>query len=128
MYVLIGLAAFVAGIVITSTVIIAAFRTNNAQRHKRKVRTEKEKIKRRPEFSKIVLALVLSTYFVGVGVGVWVIALDYSQLSVVLAFIGTPTAAALGFYTWKARAENTIKLKKDNPGETESISVDFERY
>ena len=85
---------------------------------------KKPKEKRRIEFSKFVLAFVLLTYFVGVGVGVKISLVDTSQLGVLLAFIGAPTAATIGFYTWKAKAENVIKIKKSNPEETAGISVD----
>lgn len=67
----------------------------------------------------------LGTYFVGVFIGAKVVLIDFSQLGVWLAFIGTPTVAAIGFYVWKAKAENIIKYKKDNPAETDGIPVDL---
>lgn len=76
------------------------------------------------EFTKFVLLLVLSTYFIGVFVGIKIVFIDVSQLGVVLAFIGTPTAAAIAFYCWKAKAENLLKIKKENPEATE-IPIDF---
>lgn len=42
-----------------------------------------------------------------------------------VAYIGTPTAAAIGFYCWKAKAENIVKIKKDNPEETQGIPIDL---
>lgn len=83
------------------------------------------KARRKLEFSKIVLALVLLTYFVGVFIGVKISLIDVSQLGVLLAYIGTPTAAAIGFYCWKAKAENIVKIKRDNPEETQGIPVDL---
>ncbi len=80
---------------------------------------------RKLEFSKIVLVLVLLTYFVGVFIGVKISLIDISQLGVLLAYIGTPTAAAIGFYCWKAKAENLIKIKRDNPEETQGIPIDL---
>lgn len=79
----------------------------------------KKKTGKKYEFSKIVLLLVLSTYFIGVFVGIKVVFIDVTQLGVVLAFIGTPTAAAIAFYCWKAKAENILKIKKENPEITE---------
>ena len=61
----------------------------------------------------------------GVFIGVKVSLIDFSQLGVFLAYIGTPTAAAIGFYCWKAKAENIVKIKKDNPEETQGIPVDL---
>jgi hypothetical protein len=81
--------------------------------------------KRKLEFSKLLVFLVLATYFVGVFIGAKIVFADYSQLGVLLAFIGTPTATTICFYVWKAKAENIVKIKKDNPGETEGIPVDL---
>lgn len=89
------------------------------------IRGRKKGTRRKAEFSKIVLALVLLTYFVGVFIGVKISLIDISQLGVLLAYIGTPTAAAIGFYCWKAKAENLIKIKRDNPEETKDIPVDL---
>ncbi len=81
---------------------------------------------RKLEFSKIVLVCVLITYFVGVFIGVKISLIDITQLGVLLAYIGTPTAAAIGFYCWKAKAENIVKIKKDNPEETKGIPSLFD--
>ncbi len=83
------------------------------------------KFPRKLEFSKIVLVCVLFTYFVGVFIGVKISLIDITQLGVLLAYIGTPTAAAIGFYCWKAKAENIIKIKRDNPEETKGIPVNL---
>ena len=67
----------------------------------------------------------LTAYFAGFGVGVWAVVLDVSQLGVFLAYVGTPTATVIGFYSWKAKAENVVKIKKANPEETEGMPVDL---
>lgn len=90
----------------------------------RKTRRRRGK-KRKFEFSKIVLLSVLVTYFVGLYVGIKVVFIDVTQLGVLLAYIGTPTATAIGFYAWKAKAENIVKIKKANPEETEGTPVDL---
>jgi Na+/H+ antiporter NhaD/arsenite permease-like protein len=123
LFIIVGAAAFIAGAIIAVIVIAAAFRASEARRRKRKGQPAKNK--RKIEFSKLVLVLVLLTYFVGVYIGVKISLIDTSQLGVLLAFIGTPTAAAIGFYTWKAKAENVIKIKKSNPEETENIPIDL---
>lgn len=99
------IAGVIAGIIVTA--LIAA-KLNS-----------KKKTGKKYEFSKIVLLLVLSTYFIGVFVGIKIVFIDVSQLGVVLAFIGTPTAAAIAFYCWKAKAENILKIKQENPEITE---------
>ena len=75
-------------------------------------RREGKQNRRKTECSKLVLWAVLCTYFAGFGVGVWAVVLDVSQLGVFLAYVGTPTATVIGFYSWKAKAENIIKLSK----------------
>lgn len=60
------------------------------------------------------------TYFWGVALGSYVvirILIEQSQYAVealvaLFSYIGVPTGTAIGFYAWKARAENQIKLKQ----------------
>lgn len=78
-------------------------------------RTERRQTKKKPEFSKIILALCMFVYIVTVGFGFFVTATEKTQLGELLAFVGAPTAVAIGFYAWKARAENLLKIKKENP-------------
>ena len=80
---------------------------------------------RKIEFSKLVLSAVLLTYFAGFGLGFWAVLVAISQLGVFLAYVGTPTATFIGFYSWKAKAENVVKIKKANPTETEGLPVDL---
>ena len=55
------------------------------------------------------------TYFVGLIVGVKITMIDTAQLGVLLAYIGAPTGITIGFYCWKSKAENMIKIAKSNP-------------
>jgi len=126
MYIIIGAAGIIAGIILTIIIVNIKIARNN-----RRIKTTVKiinppKKRRRLEFSKFVLTLVLSTYFIGVYVGVKVVFQEFSQLYVLLTFIGTPTAAALGFYTGKARTEKMIKLKASNPEETDGQNIDFD--
>lgn len=98
---------------------------SHRSRKRKSPRVELAKNKHKIEFSKFILMLILFTYFIGVAVGIKVVFIDISQLGILLAFIGTPTAAAIGFYCWKAKAENLIKIKKDNPEETAGMPVDL---
>ncbi|MDO4581974.1 MAG: hypothetical protein Q4B96_05275 [Bacillota bacterium] len=62
------------------------------------------------EFSKKVLAAVMTTYFVGVAVGGYIVTCRLPELlGELLAFIGGVSAVAVGFYAWKAKAENLQK-------------------
>jgi hypothetical protein len=66
-------------------------------------------------FTKMVVALVMVTYFIGFYVGVKIAVIDTTQLGVLLAYIGTPTGITIGFYCWKSKAENIVKIAKSNP-------------
>jgi hypothetical protein len=80
---------------------------------------------RKPEFKKIVVASVLTTYFLGVGFGAYIVfKYDYSQLAPWLTFIGAPTTGAILSYCYVIRTENAIKLKQLYPAETEGYTVD----
>ena len=41
------------------------------------------------------------------------------------SFGKTLTATAIGFYSWKAKAENVVKIKQAHPEETEGMPVDL---
>ena len=59
-------------------------------------------------FSKIILMLVMASFFVVLGIGIYVILkIDTSQLYALLTFVGAPVAVAIGFYYEKAKKENT---------------------
>lgn len=124
LYIIIALVALVVGGAAAVLILFLIVNSTN-KKHRKQNAPQTLKAPRKLEFSKIVLALVLLTYFVGVFIGVKVSLIDISQLGVLLAYIGTPTAAAIGFYCWKAKAENIVKIKKDNPEETKGIPVDL---
>jgi hypothetical protein len=72
------------------------------------------------EFSKIILALVIASYFVGLGFGMLIIWKILSTGNVMyistalcglFSYIGAPVAVAIGFYSNKAKAENIEKIK-----------------
>lgn len=64
------------------------------------------------EFSKVVLGAVMLLYFAGAIYGAVIVWQDGSLLGEWLAYIGAPTAVAIGFYAWKAKAENVIKISQ----------------
>ena len=89
-------------------------------------RKRKNKPPRKIEFKKILVTSVLITYFLGVIFACYIIyAYDYSQLSALLAYLGTPTTGAIFSYCYVIRTENAIKLKRMYPEETEGYTVDI---
>ena len=74
---------------------------------------ENEKKPKKPEFSKIVLGAVITLYFVIAGYAAVVTWSNPEHIGELLAYIGAPTATAIGFYSWKARSENIVKISRD---------------
>ena len=70
-------------------------------------------MRRKKETSKVVLAVVLIVCFVFTGIIIygWLV-LDRTDAAGLAGVILAPAATALGFYSWKAKAENEIKLQK----------------
>jgi len=70
-------------------------------------------MRRRRETSKVVLAVVLLVCFIFTGIIIygWLV-LDRTDAAGLAGVILAPAATALGFYSWKAKAENEIKLQK----------------
>ena len=80
------------------------------------------------EFSKIILCLVMATYFIGLGFGMAVIfkiadtnpTYIATALCGLFSYIGAPVAVTIGFYSYKAKAENVEKIKNASSIPTES--------
>ena len=72
------------------------------------------------EFSKIVLGSVMLLYFAGAIFGGYIVMQDSSLLPELLAYIGAPTAVAIGFYAWKAKAENVLKIARSKKMDTKT--------
>lgn len=101
--------------------------------NKKGVMTMAEKKKRTFEFSKIILAFVIFSYFVGLGFGMYVIiamikAATFIYIATALCglftYIATPVSVALGFYSNKAKAENVEKIKGNTVQNTIKIPLD----
>lgn len=80
-----------------------------------------KKQKKRCEFSKLILGLVMACYFFGVGFGAVVVDRSPESLGEYLAFIGAPVAVAIAVYAWKAKAENVLKLSQTQLEKLEKI-------
>lgn len=87
--------------------------------------SRRKKKKKSFEFSKLVLLVVMILYLIAAGVGIALSFIDYTQYSTLAMLVGAPTATAIGFYAWKAKAENVIKIKNENPEATKDVPVDL---
>ena len=89
---------------------------NKSLKAKIKELTKKEKV----QFSKVILGLILISYFAGLILGGFVvikillITPEYSVQALIslFSYIGAPTGVAVGFYSWKAKNENTAKIER----------------
>ena len=73
------------------------------------------------EFSKIVLAVCVGLYIVVIIVGVCVVVPDHDHIGELFEFVKTPTSVAIGFYAWKAKCENVLKIPKNNRQEVKEM-------
>lgn len=64
------------------------------------------------EFSKLVLGAAVLTWFAGAIFGAFIVIEERTQLGELLTYIGAPAATAFGFYYWKAKAENVVKISQ----------------
>ncbi|MGN0355575.1 MAG: hypothetical protein ACI4EI_10935 [Muricoprocola sp.] len=73
--------------------------------------------------TKIIVRLIMTTYFLAFLIGAWVVlAKDIYQLGTLLTFVGSVSVFAVAFYCWKSKAENLEKIKKSNPDLQGSLS------
>lgn len=100
--------------------------TDNSQKKKKPpgARERESEVKRKVEFTKLILLLAMLAYFVVVGVGIKITFIDTTQYSTLALLVGAPTATAIGFYAWKAKAENVLKIHKENKDETGGAPFD----
>ena len=75
-------------------------------------------------FSKSILSSIILLYFLGAMIGAVLVVyaavvsaklglpIDPAMFMAYAAYIGGPTATALGFYAWKSKAENVLKISK----------------
>ena len=87
--------------------------------------------RKKREFSKSLMAAVMITYFIGVIVGTWAVVTVilglkelYDQsiiIGVLTAYFGllaAPVGVAIGFYGWKSKSENVIKIANTQSTDT----------
>lgn len=67
----------------------------------------------KPEFSKIVLGSAVVIWAAGAVFGAYIVNEEREQLRELLTYIDAPTAMAFGFYLWKSKAENILKIAKN---------------
>ena len=86
--------------------------------------TKKVQEKDTSTFSKSIMSAIILLYFVGAVLGAFLVVIaaktdaslnvpiDSAMFIAYAAYIGGPTATAIGFYAWKSKAENVLKISK----------------
>ena len=115
---------FLAG-VITCAFFMDLANARNINKARRRRRIER---KRHPEkklqATKIIVFSIMVTYCAAFALGVWVvICKDFYQLATLLTFVGGVSVIAVAFYCWKSKAENLLKIRKEEPELGVSLSM-----
>lgn len=64
------------------------------------------------EFSKLIMLIAILVWIAGGIFGSIIVHDSPDQLTGYLAYLGGPVGIAYGFYAWKSKAENVIKLTR----------------
>ena len=115
---------FLAG-VITCAFFMVLANARNINKARRRRRIER---KRHPEkklqATKIIVFSIMVTYYAAFALGVWVVIFkDFYQLATLLTFVGGVSVIAVAFYCWKSKAENLLKIRKEEPELGVSLSM-----
>lgn len=63
-------------------------------------------------YSKIIETIFLLVYLLGVAIGIYAVIMEPPTVEFLLIYIGASATVSTGFYFWKAKAENMVKLKQ----------------
>lgn len=82
---------------------------------------------RKVEFSKIMAVIAVTMWIIVnlFGMAMVIFTMDSSPLMYVIPSVDAVVAAIIGFYLWKARAENQIKLKRIYGVDVNTTGSDF---
>lgn len=107
---------FLAG-VITCAAVLALVNASNINRNRRRrVMERKRHPEKKLQATKIIVFSIMVTYYAAFILGVWVvICKDFYQLATLLTFVGGVSVIAVAFYCWKSKAENLLKIRKEEP-------------
>lgn len=114
---------FIGGFVACLAALMVLNSKGMAAARRRRKKEAQEHPERKLQATKVIVFSVLLTYFLAFVLGVWVVIWkDFYQLSTLLAFVGSASVFAIGFYCWKSKAENLLKIKQQLPDTPGSLS------
>ena len=89
--------------------------------------------KQKKEFSKKIFNIVITLFIIVIFYAMalmWKVGTTDGLMYLIPA-VGTLTSVTVGFYYWKAKMENIVKLSKENDmsiDEIKSVQVDMDNY
>ena len=96
-----------------------------------------QKEEKKNTFTKSIMSIVVLLYFLGAVIGTILVVcaalvdvqnrqmIDTAMFVAYAAYIGGPTATSIGFYAWKSKAENLLKIKNSNDLEQKEACDQF---
>lgn len=115
--------SFAAGFLV-AMVIAVWLSSNRIRRARRKRKQELEKHpERKVQATKVIVFSIMLTYHLAFILGAWVVIFkDIYQITTLLTYTGGVCIFAVAFYCWKSKAENLLKIKKNNPDLVASLN------
>lgn len=92
-------------------------------------------MKEKTTFTKAIMSIVVLLYFLGavLGSGLIIVAaavdislslqIDSAMFIAYATYLGAPTATAIGFYAWKSKAENILKIQQSHEEQSGPIDI-----
>ena len=107
---------FLAGVITCAAVLALVNASNISRNRRRRVMERKRHPEKKLQATKIIVFSIMVTYYAAFILGVWVvICKDFYQLATLLTFVGGVSVIAVAFYCWKSKAENLLKIRKEEP-------------
>lgn len=107
---------FLAGVITCAAVLALVNASNISRNRRRRIMERKRHPEKKLQATKIIVFSIMVTYYAAFILGVWVvICKDFYQLATLLTFVGGVSVIAVAFYCWKSKAENLLKIRKEEP-------------
>ena len=108
--------SFVAGFLVAWAIIIWLNSKHIRQARKKRKRKLKKTPEKKVQATKVIVFSIMLTYHLAFILGAWVVIFkDVYQITTLLTYTGGVCVFAVAFYCWKSKAENLLKIKKNNP-------------
>lgn len=108
--------SFVAGFLVAWAIIIWLNSKHIRQARKKRKQEIEKNPEKKVQATKVIVFSIMLTYHLAFILGAWVVIFkDVYQIATLLTYTGGVCVFAVAFYCWKSKAENLLKIKKNNP-------------